>query len=128
MNAQTNERWRITAPLETHWQPATCREVDCPHWLQGWTTIVPDPSPQAEYIRHDSGRRFIEKKNDEGTVTFSFYQGQTCFREHKRKFDDKLENFIHRGWDQGRQLMEPTQWTDGMNEATETFRKKRREG
>jgi hypothetical protein len=74
----------IRAPLETHWRPATCAEVDCPHYLGGWDSIIDETDPdlgqaQAHHIRHDSGRRFTEERNAVGLTIFHFEPGQTCF-------------------------------------------------
>jgi len=80
--------FRIRRPLATHWRPATCKEMDCPHYLNGWKTIVPFDSPQAEYIRNGSGRHFTETR--EGDIAeFVFPPGQTCFAsaDHQRRVD-----------------------------------------
>ncbi len=70
-------------PLPTHWRLATCREVDCPHYLLGWQTVVGSASPQAEYIRRESGRRLREERHADGLSRFVFEAGQKCFRQHK---------------------------------------------
>ena len=78
----------VSRPLRTHFRAATCAETDCPHYLEGWTTIVPAMSPQADYIRSESGRRFIEEKREDGLVAFHFSPGQQCFNDpeaHKAK-------------------------------------------
>jgi len=68
------------------WRDATCAEVDCPHYLLGWTTVVPTSSAQAEYIRRRSGRRFIERRDEEAMSAFHFEPGQRCFgRIHRVK-------------------------------------------
>ena len=77
--------FRARRPLRTHWRPATCEEMDCPHYLNGWRTILPVDDPRADYIRHRSGRSFKEKRNGD-MVEFTFSAGQTCFSaaDHKR--------------------------------------------
>jgi hypothetical protein len=72
--------YQIVMPVSTHFRPATCQEVECGGYARGWrTTVLPD-SEQAAYIRRHSGRRFTEEKNADGTVSFTFPPGQTCFR------------------------------------------------
>jgi hypothetical protein len=70
-------------PLATHWRPATCAEVDCPHHVHGWTTTVDERTDlgmgQAHYIRYDSGRGFREHRNAAGLTVFTFPPGQRCF-------------------------------------------------
>ena len=100
---------RAVSPLDTHWRPATCKEVDCPDYLHGWSTIVPDPSPQSEYIRHRSGRRYLESSK-QGIVTFKFFHGQRCFDQHKLKLE--RDPILVKN----RQLMEGTQWMDNLSE------------
>jgi hypothetical protein len=92
----SQQTYQILQPLATHWRPATCAEVDCPAYLQGWRSVVPEGSPQAAYIRSDRSRRHREESTvgvwddttstwrvrdlrAEGLVGFWFEAGQTCF-------------------------------------------------
>lgn len=111
------QNFRIVAPLSTHWQAATCAEVDCPHYLAGWLTIVPEGSEQAEYIRYKSGRTFTEERNADGTVGFSFKAGQRCFRSHDhRRRIDKPELFLHESQGQKRVHARPEHWVEHIHE------------
>ena len=73
---------------EAFWRKATCEEAKCQAWANGWrTTVLPD-SPQANYIRSRSGRRFVEYQDEEdfpGMAVFEFWPGQACFQasEHR---------------------------------------------
>ena len=78
-----DSRRRILQPRATHFGPITCAEDDCDHYLKGWVTTVPDASPQADYIRRDSGREFREERVEGGMVAFTFASGQTCFQQHR---------------------------------------------
>jgi hypothetical protein len=95
---QAMKTYKITAPLETHWRPATCIEVQCEMFLRGWQTIVPTVSPQADYIRADRSRSAREERQDGGMSTFTFGPGQTCFRPHQARLD-REERFLVRGGD-----------------------------
>ncbi len=75
------QHFMVTRPLSTHFRAATCKETDCPHYLKGWTTIVPSVGPQADYIRSESGRQFKEEKKDGGLAAFHFAPGQRCFND-----------------------------------------------
>lgn len=66
-------------PKQTHTRPATCAEVDCQAYENGWKTVVPSDSPQAEYIRAKSERHFTETSPDAGLIEFVFPPGQRCF-------------------------------------------------
>lgn len=77
--------YALKAPPSTHWRRATCAEIDCPAYLNGWVTIVPTASPQAVYIRAGAGRRFEESAPEAGMASFFFPPGQPCFKasEHR---------------------------------------------
>jgi len=79
-NFSTHKAYQIVAPVSTHFRKATCKEVECRGYVNGWVTRVLPDSPQALYIRAHSGRRFIESRNEDGTASFTFPPGQMCFR------------------------------------------------
>lgn len=79
---QDYQTYRVSSPLATHFRPASCADVDCPHYLNGWQTMVPADSPQAEYIRAGCGRRFTEERTPDGLARFVFEAGQACFEQH----------------------------------------------
>ncbi len=71
----TKRHFNMSKPKNTHTRPATCLEVNCPPYLNGWDTIVPTNSDDAEYIRHDVMQRFTEYR--EGPLSrFRFPAGQ----------------------------------------------------
>lgn len=82
---QAYKTYAIKAPLSSHWRKATCAEFGCNAHRNGWRTIVPVNSVQAQYIRAKSGRRFLEVKQDGGLAEFRFPPGQMCFKaaEHQ---------------------------------------------
>ena len=118
--------YAVSSPLATHWRPATCAEADCPHYLSGWRTIVPGDSPQAHYIRHDSGRGFTEAPQPGGLVEFTFAPGQRCFASGShRVLLDKPERFTERDGDwrgnpTGRRVVHSVDgWLDSFGEHQE---------
>jgi len=74
------------AVLGDWWEKATCKDMDCPHYLMGWQTILDetreDMREAADWIRHRSGLSFRERRDVEGLTEFVFESGQQCFREH----------------------------------------------
>ena len=68
------------------WQTASCKDVDCPHYLLGFKTSLDetreDMRDAADWIRHKSGLHFTEQHDVEGLTVFIFPPGQRCFREH----------------------------------------------
>ena len=116
--------YTAATPLATHWREATCTEHDCEAQRTGWLTIIDErhtrdvgaadtpagsvelleamsdqSQRQAYYIRHLSGRAFVESV-DEGTghTIFDFGPGQTCFERHVIK-TDRPEIYVVRGGD-----------------------------
>jgi len=81
--------YKILNPASTHFRPATCEEVDCAGYLNGWKSVIDESTDlgrtQAEYIRRRSGRMFTEDRTVAGLTEFTFPAGQSCFRsgEHK---------------------------------------------
>lgn len=75
----------IMAPKETHFRRASCKEVDCPRYANGWKTIVDLSTDlgvkQARYIREHSGRKYTVTKEGE-LATFVFGPEQQCFTPH----------------------------------------------
>ncbi len=109
----------IRAPLETHWRKASCAEVECEGYRTGWLTVLVENAPahpagggsvrkmlalvdrdsqRAYYIRHLSGRSFIESKDSSGATVFDFASGQDCFEEHRVRIE-RPEVFVVRGGD-----------------------------
>ncbi|MDP3909464.1 MAG: hypothetical protein Q8Q14_03650 [Gemmatimonadales bacterium] len=74
------QTYRVAVPLATHWRPATCEEVHCPHFLNGWTTVLPAGSDHVAVLKK-SGRIYTsERTQDGGLLEFVFPAGQPCFR------------------------------------------------
>lgn len=80
--------YSVKFPIETHFRPATCEEVNCPAHTNGWRTYVDESATlgqmQAYHIRSESGRHFKEWRENEMTV-FEFGAGQVCFASSGHK-------------------------------------------
>jgi len=88
-NLNQYRTYAVTMPIPTHFRPATCAEVQCRAHVNGWKTIVPTDSPQAQYIRSASGRKFVETRAADGLAEFRFEAGQQCFAasEHRASLE-----------------------------------------
>lgn len=85
----------ISKPLATHWRPATCEEVQCEAFVNGWITRA-QTDEQAAYIKRHSGRSFIETAKN----VFQFKPGQTCFAAADHKVPLEREGiYVARGGD-----------------------------
>ena len=59
------EQENFGVSADVNYRPATCEEVQCPGWRDGWFTALPGDDGRALYIRQDSGRRFREYRAEE---------------------------------------------------------------
>lgn len=96
--------YSFTRPLSTHWRPATCAEVDCAAYLNGWVTRVDESADlgrgQAAYIRADRTRRHAETRSADGLTEFTFPAGQACFRASQHRVPlERDPVFMVRGGD-----------------------------
>jgi len=101
---------------------AACQQVSCEGWRLGWESHIDEKTDlgkaQAEYIRHQSGRTFKEKRRPDGVTVFAFDSGQRCFREHHTR----PETFFTRGGDWRRNLglirqhTRPIDWVEDFAE------------
>lgn len=120
---QAMQTYQVVAPAATHFRPATCAEVDCPHYLHGWHSPIDERTElgqrQAHYIRNQSGRRYTEDRHQvPGLTLFTFEAGQTCFQQHQMRLD-RPEIFLVRDGDwrgnptgQTRRHAGPDDWVD----------------
>lgn len=110
------------------WVPASCEDVDCEHWRNGWVTRVPTGSELANAVR-TAGRRWVSLiVNADGTTTFSFAAGTPCFKasQHRQlRRPDIPDLFVVRGGDwrgnptgERRVHTRPDDWVEHFQEVT----------
>ncbi|MGW2720854.1 hypothetical protein [Streptomyces sp. NPDC001492] len=89
MGAAAYKTYEMRAPLSTHFRPATCAEVDCPHYLNGWRVHLEALTEDLADAARKSGRRYREEKVAEGQTYLVFEAGQNCFRvsQHRARVD-----------------------------------------
>ncbi len=126
-----HQTFQILAPISTHYRQATCEEIECDAWRNGWKTIVPMNSEAAQYIRSGtSGRRYSEVTRIDSTMReFIFEPGQKCFAADKHRVPLEREPiFIKRVGASGRMLHANAEdWRDDMSEQLDRI-KEQREG
>ena len=114
-----NQIFRASAPPSTHRRKATCKEVDCPHYVKGWITKIDINTElgkrQMQYIKYNSGRTFTEEY-DGNFVIYKFHPSQTCFREHTITLDREPILLIKSGHDS--KVAQAGEWHDAFNEAS----------
>lgn len=129
--------FKLARPSETHFEPATCKEMDCPHYLHGWVMTLDmgfqlgngkTGQDQYDYIKHKSGRRFTEKAVGDGRVELTFAPGQTCFRSHIKPIAGKAIVMVQTSNHERTVYREAEHFTDDMNQASYETDKARKAG
>lgn len=107
MPVQAYKTFQIVAPISTHFRPATCEEVECDAYVNGFRLYVDEATElgqaQAEFVRRKSGRRFTEDRQADGRTVFTFPPGTKPFASdehasHKIRLE-REELFVTRGGD-----------------------------
>ena len=115
--------YQAKAPLDTHWTAATCAQVECEHYVNGWGVHVEAVGPELEHLARTSGRRYHEAQAGPGQTWLLFEPGQPCFEAgtHLRRLE-REELFVLRDGDwrgnpTGRTATLTTQtWLDDFGE------------
>lgn len=83
----TYKTYEIMSPLPTHFRPATCREIECAGYVNGWKTTVLPGTPEHAQVLALKGRYSFTGpvRNADGTETFDFSAGQQCFRRSQHR-------------------------------------------
>lgn len=140
MPPQMYKTHTILQPLATHWRRATCAEVGCPRYLNGWKSVL-DLSGQegrncALWIRSMSGLRFTEEVTGPAEVTFRFPPGQMCARADRHRVPVgrppilSVRDGDFRGNPSGRKHVfgRAEDWRDDLGEHLDTLREQRARG
>lgn len=118
--------YQAAMPLSTHWRKATCAEIACPHYLNGWRTRVEGLPADLLHAARSSGRRYTEVRLAEGETWLVFEAGQPCFRAAAHRLPNgRPERFFERDGDwrgnpTGRVIEHsPDGWLDSFGEHQE---------
>jgi hypothetical protein len=110
-------------------RPATCEEVGCEAWTNGWITRVPTGSDLANAVRTSGRTPSAITMNADGTTSFAFGAGTPCFRAsaHRRPVRPDIPDLFvvrdgdWRGNPSGRRMVHqrPDDWVEHFQEATD---------
>lgn len=144
MPVTSYKTYSINAPLSTHWRPATCEEVDCLNYLNGWIIGVHPGTEIGQKQMHlikTSGRAYTLIDVDEarvrwpdvaggfpaGMLVYHFKEGQQCFLPHQARVE-RQEIFSVRGGDwrgvtsEPRIHSRPADWVEDFSEHQERLK------
>lgn len=89
--------YRASSPIASHFRKATCEEIDCKFWREGWTLRKQDMSAQDLYLVTHIGKRYTEHHMEEGVDYLVFEPGQSCFAEAQHFIPLDRPAFFYRG-------------------------------
>lgn len=124
-------------PTETHWRKATCKEVGCPRYLNGWKAQVEVMTPQQKRVIKEGRWRCRELRVAPGETWWLFEAGQTCFQAADHRIQlGKPELFVVRDGDwRGNPRRTPTvrhkrpeSWVDQFADHQDKLAKAQRQG
>lgn len=139
LGAGAYQTFQIVAPKETHSVPATCEEVECAQYKNGWAMkidlTIELGQRQAYYIKHQSGRSYEVHEQRDGLVTLHFRPGQPCFNEHRKSIERDPLFRVKGGDKRGNPLKIPTRvhkkpefWVEEFAENQQTIADAVKEG
>ena len=128
MGPYSYQTYAIRAPLQTHTRSATCEEVDCKYWRDGWTFRWLDLTEQEQYLVTHTRRRY-RVIDFNGEKYLAFDPGQPCFNSgsHRLSLDRPL--FYYTGQGDRRvfttrkaEKLKPDSWRDRFGEQLTNLR------
>lgn len=77
--------YSINSPLASHYRPATCEEIECPHWRDGWQVNATDLTDVHYVELARGGWHFTVLRVSEAETFLVFKAGQRCFEHGSHK-------------------------------------------
>lgn len=115
------QTFAVKSPMATHFRKATCPEVNCKAYQEGWTVRVQHLDERLWAAIKASGRRYrrYDLTEDEGYLAFD--PGQLCFQvdEHRVRTDRPEIFLVGRGdWRSFKpsqaERMQPEHWVERL--------------
>ncbi|MFE7973009.1 hypothetical protein [Streptomyces shenzhenensis] len=85
MGPEAYKTYAMVSPLATHFRQATCAEVGCDHYRQGWRVRVQALTPDLLHAARTSGRKYTEQQIADGETYLVFEAGQACFKASQHR-------------------------------------------
>lgn len=102
MPTQNYQTFAVRSPINTHYRRATCAEIDCPDYLNGWYLKIDGTPQELIHIATHSGRRYrvgevLLEGQTEAFRALIFEAGQPCFREETHVTSLERPEFFYIG-------------------------------
>lgn len=127
--------YAVAAPVATHFRPASCEEVGCLNYHNGWITKVPVDSDLEDIVKR-SGRKWQYRSVRAGVAAYTFAPGTACFNASTHRVPlERPALFVvrdgdHRGNPTGRQMQHtrPEFWVEDFAEHQQGIKDARDKG
>lgn len=107
MPTQNYQTFAVRSPINTHYRRATCAEIACADYLNGWYLKIDGTPPELLHVATHSGRSYrigevmLEPTEDRPTTeifkALIFEAGQPCFREETHVTSLERPEFFYIG-------------------------------
>jgi hypothetical protein len=89
MDPAAYKTYAVVSPLSSHFRPATCAEVDCPNYVNGWRVNNEALTPDLREAVAASGRKYRLEVISATESWLVFEPGQPCFKaaQHRTRLD-----------------------------------------
>lgn len=103
---QAMQTYGLSAPQATHYRRASCREVDCSNYANGWVSgfdvTDAEQARACRIVREHSGRLFTVQEirgasHSVERVLLTFGPGQECFLPHRVALEREPTYFLRDG-------------------------------
>lgn len=98
------QTYAIRTGLDTHYRKATCAEIDCPDYLNGWYLKIEGTPQELLHIATHCGKRYRQGEvliegQTQAFKALIFEAGQPCFREstHVKSLERPEFFYVGRG-------------------------------
>lgn len=129
--------YRAISPLSTHFRLATCQEIQCPAYTNGWTYLKTDLEREhLLYAVTHAGKRYREMSlTESGEIYLVFEPGQRCFQADSHRMPLDRPEFYYTGRGDFRsfsirkaQQLRAEDWVDHFANHVDKLNTKQQEG
>lgn len=122
------QTFKMSSPMGTHYRRATCHEVNCHAYMNGWALQIEELSEEDLYTATHAGKRFRRVHFGPGVNFLMFEAGQLCFLAdtHRIKLDRPQNFFTCKGdrtvfRHQDARAMRDVDWMDDLLTKTDAI-------
>lgn len=119
MDPRLQTRYSLAKPAATHRRPASCAEVNCKYYREGWQMSVLPGTPLGDRQVHlikQSGRRYtMPDRVAGGALLFQFEPGQNCYGTHTVAIERPAFYLVRQGSGPTVHHKRPADWVEDFS-------------